>query len=164
MNGILAATYNRITRFLIKNGLTVSTMESCTSGTVVSLLTDTEGSSAVVKGGLVTYCNDAKMQNGVPAEVIETYGVYSEQTALAMAKACRASFGTDLGIGVTGSYANPDPNNQDSRPGTVCFAISTPKDECAFTVGITAPTRRECKEKTAFAIAEKLSALLGIKI
>ena len=45
-------------------------MESATSGQIASLITDTEGASAVLRGAYVTYCNDAKVKCGVPAEVI----------------------------------------------------------------------------------------------
>ena len=73
--------YRRLTLGLIENKLQITTMESCTSGQVASLLTDTEGSSAVVKGAFITYSNEAKIRQGVPAQLIEQYGVYSPETA-----------------------------------------------------------------------------------
>ena len=117
--------YEKLTLRLIERGLTITTMESCTSGQVASLITDTEGSSAVLKGAFVTYSNEAKIRQGVPEEIIRTYGVYSAETAAAMAAACRAAYGADIGVGVTGSFGNADPNNADSIPGEVYFAIST---------------------------------------
>lgn len=116
--------YEKITKRLIEKGLTLTAMESCTSGQIISLITDTEGASAVVKGSYVTYSNEAKVMHGVPAETIETYGVYSRETAEAMAAACKKSFGSDIGIGVTGTLGNVDVNNKDSVPGHVCFAIA----------------------------------------
>ena len=53
--------------------MTITTMESATSGQIASLITDTEGSSAVLKGAFVTYCNEAKIMQGVPAEILEKY-------------------------------------------------------------------------------------------
>ena len=79
--------------------MTITTMESATSGQIASLITDTEGSSAVLKGAFVTYCNEAKIMQGVPAEIIDKYTVYSTQTAEAMAKACTAVYQADIGIG-----------------------------------------------------------------
>ena len=117
--------YRRLTLLLIARGLTVTTMESCTGGLVASLLTDTEGSSAVIQGAFVTYGNEAKRMQGVPAAVIERFGIYSEETAAAMAAACRKTYRADIGIGVTGSFGNVDPNNADSVPGEVCFAVET---------------------------------------
>lgn len=98
-------------------------MESATSGQVASLITDTEGSSAILKGAFITYSNEAKILQGVPAEVIEAFGVYSGETARAMAAACRKAYGADLAIGVTGTMGNVDPANADSVPGQVYFAL-----------------------------------------
>jgi PncC family amidohydrolase len=115
--------YRELTLELIKQGLTIATMESCTSGLVASLISDTEGASSVLAGGYVTYCNAAKEAAGVPAKVIDTYGVYSQQTAQQMATAARKGLGTRIGIGVTGTFSNSDPANRDSVPGMVWFAI-----------------------------------------
>ena len=60
--------------------------------------TDTEGASAILKGAFVTYSNEAKVRQGVPAEIVDTYGVYSPQCAVAMAEACRAACEADIGI------------------------------------------------------------------
>lgn len=53
--------YKKLTKLLIERGMTITTMESATSGQIASLITDTEGSSAVLKGAFVTYCNEAKI-------------------------------------------------------------------------------------------------------
>ena len=115
--------YRELTCLLIEKGITITTMESITSGQIASLITDTEGSSAVLKGAFVTYSNEAKIMQGVPAGVIETYGVYSKETACAMAAACRGAYKADIGVGVTGSAGNVDPNNADSVPGQVYYAV-----------------------------------------
>ena len=116
--------YENLTKVLIEKKLTISTMESATAGQIASLITDTEGSSAVLKGAFVTYCNEAKIMQGVPAEVIETYSVYSVETAKEMAKACAKTYQADIGIGVTGTMGNVDPENgEGSVPGQVYFGI-----------------------------------------
>lgn len=115
--------YRNLTLELIGRQFTITTMESATSGQIASLITDTEGASAIMKGAFVTYSNEAKIQQGVPADVIETYGVYSSETARAMAGVCRKMYRADIGIGVTGTMGNVDPANQDSVPGQVYFAI-----------------------------------------
>ncbi len=117
------AQYRELTETLIQKKKTITTMESATSGQVASLITDTEGSSAVLKGAFITYSNEAKILQGVPGEIIETYGVYSRETARAMAEACRRTYGADLSIGVTGTMGNVDPVNADSVPGQVYFAL-----------------------------------------
>lgn len=115
--------YAGLTRALIEKRLTITTMESCTSGQIASLITDTEGSSAVLKGACITYSNEAKVMDGVPAEIIDKYGVYSGETASAMAKAVRDKYDADIAVGVTGSLGNVDPNNPDSVPGEVYYAV-----------------------------------------
>ena len=117
--------YRKLTLKLIEKGLMITTMESATSGQIASLITDTEGSSAIMKGAFVTYSNEAKIKQGVPKEIIETYTVYSKETARAMAEACRNTYGANIGIGVTGTMGNVDPANKESSvPGQVYFAIS----------------------------------------
>lgn len=122
--GKVRADYRTLTKLLIEKNLMITTMESATSGQIASLITDTEGASAIMKGAYVTYSNEAKIKSGVPAETIDTYTVYSRETAQAMAKACRESFGANIGIGVTGTMGNVDPANpENSVPGNVYFAI-----------------------------------------
>ncbi len=156
------AEYETITQTLIKARLTITTMESCTSGQVASLITDTEGSSAVLHGAYVTYQNEAKVKQGVPQDIIDRYGVYSVETACAMAQACRASYAADIGVGVTGSFGNVDPNNADSAPGEVYFALSTKAGEQGFhcTVPVQ-PSRYAYKFYMADVIAQALLRLLA---
>ena len=116
--------YRSLTKLLIEKNLTITTMESATSGQIASLITDTEGSSAILKGAFITYCNEAKIQQGVPAEILDKFTVYSRETAEAMAAACMRAYGADIGIGVTGTMGNVDPANPEaSKPGQVYFAI-----------------------------------------
>ncbi|MBO4859658.1 MAG: nicotinamide-nucleotide amidohydrolase family protein [Treponema sp.] len=115
--------YNLLTKTLIHKKITITAMESCTSGLIASLITDTEGSSEIFKGSVVTYSNRAKIRMGVPSEIIEKFGVYSKETARAMASACRKAVSTDIGIGVTGTFGNVDPANKDSTVGQAFFAI-----------------------------------------
>ena len=154
--------YERITRTLIQKGLTITTMESATSGQIASLITDTEGSSAVLKGAFVTYCNEAKIMQGVPADVLEKYTVYSRETAAAMAKACRGTYGADIGIGVTGTMGNTDPANPDaSVPGQVYFAIDFQgKTESFFVELPMQPTRLAYKLAVSWEIGEMLEKRL----
>lgn len=113
---------------LIQSGRTVSTMESCTGGLLASTITDCCGASDILPGTFVTYSNEAKIAQGVPADIIEKYGVYSPETAKAMARACACRYGTQIGIGVTGSLGRKDPNNSDSTVGQVFYCIWTESD------------------------------------
>lgn len=155
--------YFHLTASLIKNKITITTMESCTSGQVASLLTDTEGASAIMKGACITYSNEAKIMEGVPGKTIDRYGVYSSQTAAAMALSCQKKYGADIGVGITGSFGNPDPNNEDSVPGQVFFAIAVKGREQVLTASCSIPaqdSRLDYKLFVADVVADALEDIL----
>ncbi|SFL45155.1 nicotinamide-nucleotide amidase [Lachnospiraceae bacterium KH1T2] len=150
--------YSKLTKLLIEKNLSITTMESCTGGLIASLITDTEGSSAVLKGAFVTYCNEAKVLQGVPAAIIEKYSVYSRETAIAMANACRKIYKADIGIGVTGTMGNIDPMNAEaSEPGKVYFALKIKDENYSYEVEILPQNSRfEYKMLVADHIYEEL--------
>ena len=153
--------YADLTRLLIRNGISITTMESCTAGQIASLITDTEGASEIMKGAFVTYSNEAKIRQGVPAEVITRYGVYSAETATAMAEACRKAYGADIGVGVTGSFHNADPENADSVPGEVYVAISEKEKTACFDFTVPSqPSRYAYKLCVADLVADRLLAIV----
>ena len=155
--------YRTLTRALIRSRQTITTMESCTAGMLASLITDTEGSSEILKGPFVTYSNEAKIRQGVPEEVIAEYGVYSEETARAMAEAARAAFGAGIAIGITGTFSNADPANADSRPGLVCYAFAfRDRETLSFSRGLqTTGERRTDKMLAARAVIRDLLPLIA---
>lgn len=150
--------YRKLTKLLIERNLSITTMESATSGQIASLITDTEGSSAIMKGAFVTYSNEAKIMQGVPAEIIEKYSVYSLETAEAMARACAAAYHADIGIGVTGTMGNIDPANPDaSVPGQVYFAIETSGEVRSYHIELSPqPTRLAYKLAVAKEVYDAL--------
>ncbi len=154
--------YAKLTKLLTEKKLTITTMESCTSGQLASLITDIKGASAVLKGAFVTYCNEAKIMQGVPEGIIEKYTVYSKETACAMAETCRKSYDADIGVGVTGSLENVDPENENaSKPGSVWFAFSF-KDKIYdyYFEFLPQPTRFRCKMTVAKEIVDELLKIL----
>lgn len=154
--------YQKLTKLLIEKGLFITTMESATSGQIASLITDTEGSSAIMKGAFVTYSNEAKIQMGVSEEIIRTYTVYSKETAQAMAEACRKAYDADIGIGVTGTMGNIDPANlETSVPGEVYFAIDLNGEVMHYYRELPVqPTRLAYKLAVAKEVADELMKLL----
>ncbi len=154
--------YAKLTKLLVEKNITITTMESCTSGQLASLITDTEGASAVLKGAFVTYCNGAKIMQGVPAEIIEKHSVYSKETAGAMADACRKAYNADIGVGVTGTMGNVDPaNSSASVPGQVWFAFSFKDRIMPFFIELPPQsTRFECKMAVAKEIVDGLFKIL----
>ena len=95
---------------------------------------------------------------GVPAEIVDEYTVYSKETAGAMAKACRKAYNANIGIGVTGTMGNVDPANPNaSVPGQVYFAIDIDGDVEAYYVELPhQPTRLAYKLAVAEEIYEEL--------
>lgn len=154
--------YRRLTLMLIEKNISITTMESCTSGQLASLISDTEGASGIMKGAFVTYSNEAKIKQGVPEETIEKYSVYSKETACAMADACRKTYDADIGIGVTGSMGNIDPANAHaSIPGQVWFAFSTRDKIYDYYLELEPqPTRFEYKMAVAKEIVDEVFSLI----
>jgi len=50
-------------KMLIDNNITIATAESCTGGLISARLTDVPGISKVFNRGIVSYSNEAKMEN-----------------------------------------------------------------------------------------------------
>ena len=155
--------YKKLTNLLIERRLTITTMESATSGQIASLITDTEGSSAILKGAFITYSNEAKIMCAVPEKVIKKYSVYSKETAIAMAKACAKAYSANIGIGVTGTMGNVDENNiEASVPGEVYIGIYVDGEIYAYDVKIEAmETKFEYKMAVAKEIYDVLMERLG---
>lgn len=103
----------------ILQGKTLATAESCTGGGIGAALTAVPGSSAVYKGGIISYTNEVKEKLlGVPAEMLEAYGAVSEPVAQAMAVGARKALQTDIAVSVTG-LAGPGGDEYSNPVGTV---------------------------------------------
>ena len=99
---------------------------------------------------------------GYIAAVIAEHGVYSQQTARAMASACRTPYGAQLGIGVTGSFGNADPANADSEPGVAYYAVDL--GGCVHSARVELgpyAQRSEFKLELAAVVARRLLELLA---
>ncbi len=112
-----------LVNFLINNGKTISTMESCTGGYIVSEITNIEGSSEVLKYSAVTYSNEYKIKMGVSKKIIDTYSVYSMETAKEMSKVISSYTNSSYGIGVTGKLNRVDVNNDYGNDNEVFISI-----------------------------------------
>lgn len=160
---IIREHYHHLTRFLIEQNITITTMESATSGQIASLITDTEWASAILPWAFVTYSNKAKIMQGVDPDILEKYSVYSEETAIEMAKACAKTYQTMIGIGITGTMGNIDPNNSAfSVPWEVYFAFWINGEISVYHIEIPhQESRLKYKLAVAEEIYEKLRALIG---
>ena len=87
---------------LQKKHLTIAVAEGASGGNLAKRITDVPGSDQVFEMGVVT--NTARAREvlaGVDTKVMETYGVYSEETARSMAQGIRRLSGADIGVAIT---------------------------------------------------------------
>ena len=107
-------------------GLTLGTAESCTGGLTAKRMTDLAGSSAVFRGGVVSYTNEVKRDVlGVPQDLLDREGAVSEPVARAMAEGARRVLGCDLALSFTG-VAGPDRDDRGNEVGLVYVALAAP--------------------------------------
>lgn len=100
-------------------GKTLATAESCTGGGIGAALTEVSGSSAVFKGGIISYCNEVKQAIlGVPADMLDSVGAVSAPVAKAMAEGARKRLAVDVAVSVTG-LAGPGGDEFGNPVGTV---------------------------------------------
>ena len=116
---------------LRKNGLTISTAESCTGGNIAHLLTSIPGSSSWYMGSTITYSYESKTELlGVPKEVIEKHGAVSEEVVTSMVNNAKKLLGTSCAVATSG-IAGPGGGTPDKPVGTVWIAVSSPRQTIA---------------------------------
>lgn len=121
---------------LRRHGYKIATAESCTGGNIAHLITSVAGCSDVMLGGVVSYCNEVKMNVlGVNADTLERYGAVSEGTVRQMAEGVRRVMGADCAVATSG-IAGPGGGVPGKPVGTVWIAAATPEgvktDCCHF--------------------------------
>lgn len=110
-----------------ERGVTIGTAESCTGGMICSALTDIPGSSAVVRGGIVSYAVAIKESVlGVSPSITNdpAVGVVSAECAEAMCMGARRVLGCDLAVSTTG-IAGPGGAEPGKPVGTVWFGVAS---------------------------------------
>lgn len=109
---------------LKKRGATLFVAESCTGGLICKLITDVSGASSVLKGGIVSYVNEIKMNMlGVPSDIIDKYTEVSYECAEKMAEGAKASSGADFSLSSTG-YASGGDGVPQGMEGVVFIGLS----------------------------------------
>jgi PncC family amidohydrolase len=148
---------NRVLELLRERGETVATAESLTGGRLAALLTGVPGASKSYVGGVVAYATSVKISVlGVPAALVERYGVISAECALAMARGAAGVTGATWGVGTTGVAG---PELQEGKPaGTVHVGLVGPGVATALALELVGG-REEIQERTC---VEALSALAGL--
>ena len=112
-------------------GKTLATAESCTGGGIGAALTAVSGSSAVYKGGIVSYCNEIKHALlGVDEKLLEELGAVSGPVAREMAVGARKALAADVAVSVTG-LAGPGGDEYGNPVGTVFIGYADAKTALA---------------------------------
>ena len=100
-------------------GKTLATAESLTGGGIGAALTAVSGSSAVYKGGVISYTNEIKRNVlGVRQELLDQYGAVSAGVAGEMVTGVRKLLKADIAVSVTG-LAGPTGDEFGNPVGTV---------------------------------------------
>lgn len=103
-----------------KQHLTIGSCESLTAGLFASSIAEVPGASAVLKGGIITYWTQCKIDVvHVDARLIEAYGVVSEECAKAMAVQTRKLLDVDVCVSFTG---NAGPDTMDGKSAGLVYA------------------------------------------
>lgn len=122
----------KIVKILEEKKKTIATMESCTGGGVVNAITNIEGASNVLRYSAVTYSNEFKIKMGVSKEIIDTYTVYSMETAREMSKNISEFADSNYGIGITGMLNRRDPANPSEDTNKVYISIYNRDDNAYY--------------------------------
>lgn len=111
---------------LIEKQYSLCTAESCTGGTIASVMTSLPGASQYFTGATVAYANAVKVNelNVAPSD-LEKYGAVSEAVVKQMALGAKTKYNTDFAIATSG-IAGPDGGTEEKPVGTVWIAIATP--------------------------------------
>ena len=118
----------QIVEALKARGETITCAESITGGALTSALVSVPGASHVLKGSIIAYASEIKIKElQIAPELIDNYGVVSEEVAIAMATGAQRKFAADWSLGVTG-VAGPGPSH-DVPAGTVWLAVLGPNHQ-----------------------------------
>lgn len=151
-----------IIKILTKEGKTISTMESCTGGGLVNKITNIPGASEVLKFSAITYANEFKIKMGVSKEVIDTYSIYSMETAIEMSRKIVDFTNSNYGIGITGKLNRGDPNNIAGDINVVYFSIYSKDEDKNYneSLKVNKMSRCENKEQVIDKVIDKLYEIL----
>ena len=153
-------SFKKIINKLIKDELTISTMESCTGGGVANAITNIEGASQVLRYAAVTYSNEYKIKMGVKESIIDKYSVYSMETAKEMAYNISLFAKSDIGIGITGKLNRSDIANNYGKDNEVFISIYYNKEYHNTSLVVANKTRKENKNVIINHIINELEGLL----
>lgn len=103
-------------------GRTLGCVESFSGGLFASEMVSVSGASHFFKGGIVTYMTEEKVRLlGIPYELVDKYGVVSQEVAGLMASLGQNKLAVDYCIAFTG---NAGPSAMEGKPvGEIYIAV-----------------------------------------
>lgn len=112
----------KVGMLLRERHLTMGTAESCTGGTIASMITSVAGSSDYFVGGVVSYSNEVKSRVlGVSQESLRLHGAVSREVVEQMATGAARVLGCDCAVATSG-VAGPGGGTKEKPVGTVWIA------------------------------------------
>lgn len=115
----------KIVQLLRDRHETITCAESITGGALTSALVSIPGASHVLRGSIVAYSSEIKIQElNVDSALIQEKGVVSEEVALAMATGVKNKFSANWAVALTG-VAGPGASHG-IPAGTVWLALLGP--------------------------------------
>jgi len=151
-----------VVRLLKQRGETLSVAESLTGGGIMAAITTVSGSSAVFRGGVVSYATPLKQKLlNVKADLIAEHGVIHSDVAQQMAEGARditmiEDLPTTWGLSTTGVAG---PASQDNKPvGMVFIGLASAQTSQGLGPFLFPGTRDQIREAT---VIEALALLRG---
>lgn len=121
-----------LVNLLKQKNLKLSTAESITGGKLISTIIEIPGASKITEKSYIVYSNQAKVDVlGVDKQIIEGFGVVSEEVAIEMARKLKTLTNSDIVISTTGE-AGPQTNEEGILVGTVCIGLIIQNKEYVY--------------------------------
>jgi nicotinamide-nucleotide amidase len=135
--------------------------ESCTGGLLAARITNLEGASEYMRGGIVAYTYEAKEELlGVDSQLLEEKGAVSPEVAEAMAIGALERFGADVAVSITG-IAGPTGGTEEKPVGYVCFNARLADGTAIARDPVIPGGRDDIRERSALVGMHLLRILLG---
>ena len=114
-----------IGKTLREKKMTLALAESCTGGTLSSMITSVAGASAYYRGGIISYANEIKTSElNVSPYTLMINGAVSQAVVEQMAEGVRVRYNADYAVAVSG-IAGPDGGSPEKPVGTTWIAVAS---------------------------------------
>jgi nicotinamide-nucleotide amidase len=135
--------------------------ESCSGGLLAARITNLQGASEYMRGGIVAYTYEAKEELlGVDSQLLKEKGAVSPEVAEAMAIGALERFGADVAVSITG-IAGPTGGTEEKPVGYVCFNARLADGTSIARDPVIPGGRDDIRERSALVGMHLLRILLG---